>query len=1145
MTSSRKRLLYLCIYAAMGAILLTLALNAIAKAHPPYGDSCSLTLNVVGSGVVTSDPDLRVEIAPDNSYVILENSQIKVEYGPFFENHSQFAIRKLYIKSAGNQNQVGSQYLDADAGRGPLTSASIVYDGADRKTVRLEWNDKNNSPTEKIIHEVSIFPNSKVIKIDYIDVEYGINTVDLGRPGGTDNGTHVAYGGGSWIRDYVTLEYNPTVGSYYNRYPPDGVNDPVDGGSLNYNGHFIAGVYNPGNGVGFARVMPVADIEILKLLLRDDQRRGFEIFPYPFFQSHAPFTGYLYAVTGGAAEILSMGQQLADGNYGQFDYECDDDVELTAIPDSGWVFTGWNGDLSGSTNPERLTITGDQVVTATFTLDTSAYTLTVASVGSGTFSVEPNQPDYSSGEVITLTATADPSWRFSGWSGDLSGRTNPETLTITGDSVVTATFTIASFPVIDVWYGSHQVFGHPGNAQQWVNILGNASDPDGITSLTYSLRDGPELPLSIGPDTRRLAFEGDFNVEIDYTDLISGLNQVVITATDILDDTTVETVTVEYTSDNIWPLPYSIGWSPVTNIQDVVQVVDGQWAPVSGGVRTAEVGYDRVLAIGDVAWDDYEVTVPITIHAIDLAGYEWPSVSPGFGLTLRWMGHTDLPVSCEQPHCGWLPSGAGGWYDIGYNGPLILDGLEDPTVTINVGDTFYWKMRVETIPGTGPLYSLKVWENGQPEPSGWNLTKQRGLTDMASGSLILVAHHVDATFGDVTVVPPADITCTLTVNIVGNGSVDRDPDQSEHSYGQPEQSEYNYGQVVTLTATPDSGWNFADWSGDLSGDANPTTLTMTSDKVVTAMFAEPPMIVSDDFNVCTLDTGVWEFINPAGDGTLTMTGEQVLLSVPVSTTHDVWGPESGPFDYSVPRIMQSVDDTDFELEVKFDSGVSLTYQQQGVLIEEDDNNVLRLEFLGRDSKTHIFAAKAEDGISSNIGGWGRQIADGNVAPLYMRVKRVGDQWTQSYSFDKISWTPYVTFTHTISVTAAGVYVGNGTEGGISPSHTAAIDYFYNTANPGPGDVNENALTLALEIVGSGTVAKDPDQTPYACGEVVTLTATANPSWSFTGWDGDLSGSDNPETLIMDDHKVITATFTQDEDNDYQIFLPIITLQYSQ
>ncbi|MDY6990237.1 MAG: DNRLRE domain-containing protein, partial [Thermodesulfobacteriota bacterium] len=47
-------------------------------------------------------------------------------------------------------------------------------------------------------------------------------------------------------------------------------------------------------------------------------------------------------------------------------YDMDEDVELRAVPDDGWVFTGWSDDLSGNDTPVVLTMTGDLVVTATF-----------------------------------------------------------------------------------------------------------------------------------------------------------------------------------------------------------------------------------------------------------------------------------------------------------------------------------------------------------------------------------------------------------------------------------------------------------------------------------------------------------------------------------------------------------------------------------------------------------------------------------------------------------------------------------------------------------------------------------------------------------------------------------------------------------
>ena len=161
---------------------------------------------------------------------------------------------------------------------------------------------------------------------------------------------------------------------------------------------------------------------------------------------------------------------------------------------------------------------------------------------------------------------------------------------------------VSASPTIDVWYGTNQQFGQLGNAQQWVNILGNVSDPDGIASLTYTLNGGSVQPLSVGPDDRRLALPGDFNVEIDRADLNIGSNEVQITAVDNLGNANSQTVSVDY-AENVWPLPYTIDWSSVNNIQDVAQIVDGKWTLEPGGVRISEVDYDRVLAIGDVSLD--------------------------------------------------------------------------------------------------------------------------------------------------------------------------------------------------------------------------------------------------------------------------------------------------------------------------------------------------------------------------------------------------------------------------------------------------------------------------------------------------------------------------------------------------------------
>jgi uncharacterized repeat protein (TIGR02543 family) len=465
--------------------------------------------------------------------------------------------------------------------------------------------------------------------------------------------------------------------------------------------------------------------------------------------------------------------------------------------------------------------------------------------------------DFDESEVVTVTVDAC----------DLAGSAH---------CMVTKvyTFAIGTMPDIEVWYGSHQAFGHLGNPQQWVNILGNVSDPDGMASLTYSLNGGPESLLSMGPDTRRLASEGDFNVDIAYTDLDSGLNQVVITATDNLNSQTVETVTVEYVSGNVWPEPYSIDWSSAASIQDVAQVVDGLWSLEADSVHPDIPGYDRLIAIGDMdeSWDDYEVTVPVTIHEVDMDTGP-VSGGPGLGILMRWTGHTDSPVSGWQPKSGWNPFGAIGWWRWSSPDSATLQfyqtGISQsfvPTLEVR----YIFKMRVESVPGQGGLYSLKVWEDdGQPEPSAWNLIA--GSSNLAYGSFMLLAHHVDASFGDVTVIPLPFYT--LTVNSVGNGEVIVDPDRDV----------YSWDEVVTLTANADPGWSFTGWSGDLSGSTNPITVTMTGNRVITATFTQDEYTLT----VSTVGSGS---VDKDPDQATYQYGDVVTLTATADTdwTFDSW-----------------------------------------------------------------------------------------------------------------------------------------------------------------------------------------------------------------------------------------------------------------
>jgi uncharacterized repeat protein (TIGR02543 family) len=101
----------------------------------------------------------------------------------------------------------------------------------------------------------------------------------------------------------------------------------------------------------------------------------------------------------------------------------------------------------------------------------------------------------------------------------------------------------------------------------------------------------------------------------------------------------------------------------------------------------------------------------------------------------------------------------------------------------------------------------------------------------------------------------------LTISVVGSGSVNKSPDQAS----------YASGAVVQLSAVPASGWSFSGWSGDLSGSANPTTITIDDNKVVTATFTQNPsgdIVFEDGFE--TGDFSLWSGLTTTSGETATV-----------------------------------------------------------------------------------------------------------------------------------------------------------------------------------------------------------------------------------------------------------------------------------
>jgi uncharacterized repeat protein (TIGR02543 family) len=130
----------------------------------------------------------------------------------------------------------------------------------------------------------------------------------------------------------------------------------------------------------------------------------------------------------------------------QDDYLAGSQVELTAIPDTGYEFAGWSGDVTSTDNPLTVTMDANKDITASFTAITIPnYTLNIIAVN-GNVSLDPDLTEFEENTQVLLTATPDAGYEFAGWSGDATGTDNPLTVTMDANKDITASFTAIAIP---------------------------------------------------------------------------------------------------------------------------------------------------------------------------------------------------------------------------------------------------------------------------------------------------------------------------------------------------------------------------------------------------------------------------------------------------------------------------------------------------------------------------------------------------------------------------------------------------------------------------------------------------------------------------------------------------------------------------
>lgn len=758
----------------------------------------------------------------------------------------------------------------------------------------------------------------------------------------------------------------------------------------------------------------------------------------------------------------------------------------------------------GSTNPVTFTITGQHTITAVFKPQQFTLTVTASPGDKGSVAKSPNKATYNLNEQVTLTATPVAGWVFAGWSGDLTGATNPATVTVTKNMAITATFA-QSFTITTS-----------------VNPAGGGSIALNPPKATY--QPGEQVQVT-----------ATANSGYSFTNWSGGLtgttNPTTVTVNSNLN------ITANFSAATYTFLATSAGngsvsWEPNKPLYGDGEIVTVTATPDSGyyfvgwtGDRTSAANPLEVTISGNTSIvANFAPVVCYTLTTvINPADSGTVTVDPapnceGGRYTVGTMVTLTATPGDQKRFVGW----SGGI--TGTTSPVTVPVNNDMTVVATFEDDVY--PLTATVVGSGAIaktpdqpagYFLgqEVTLTAVPAP-GWEFAGWSGDVTGTNSTVTLTitgAMNVTATF---TTSGPF----TLTINTAGNGS-----GMVEIN---PEKAEYNYGDLVELTPMPAPDAIFTGWSGDASGAANPLKLTMTSDKTITATFIVPAGPFSDNFNSCVL-ANQWS-TESLGDATVSYTGRSLKIQVPEGSDHYI-----NKNLNNAPRVMQAADDRNFEIVVKFDSDVTQDYQTQGILVEGTTANgatILRVDFTYNGAVTLYSGAWSAGKLAPKLS-LPIAAADAN----YLRVNRTVDKWTISYSATGAddAWQVAGDFKYAMSVTRAGVFAGNlKPSSGVAPALTAEFDYFQNTAE---GPMVEDTPLLTINKIGNGTVTVNPPIDQLTCGQTVQLRATPLPGGTFDGWSGDATGTQNPLSMLINRPRTVTATFTSPD--TFTISLPVI------
>ncbi|MEM0288270.1 MAG: hypothetical protein QXG05_08930, partial [Nitrososphaerota archaeon] len=469
------------------------------------------------------------------------------------------------------------------------------------------------------------------------------------------------------------------------------------------------------------------------------------------------------------------------------------------------------------------------------------YALTIASTPGGTTSPAPGTYYYTYGKEVTISASPNSYYTWGGWtgSGQYSYTGNSQTATLYMWSNMTETATFNPIYVTVTFYQN----GLPSNAEGTILT---------VNGVNYNYN---QLPVSfrwVVGSYQSFAWASPINTG-------SGVQYIWQSTTGLSSSQSgwvyvsgPGSITGNYATSNSGST-YTITFS-----------ANGLSLSASGTVLTVDgvnYGYSQLPAT--FSWQGG------TSHT-----FSWASpISGGSGIQYVWQSTTGLSnaqsgtitVTGSGSITGnYATSNSGSTYTITFSANGLSSSASGTVLTVDGVSYNYNQLPISFSWQSGSQHSFS-WASpingGQGTQFIWQSTS--GLSTAQSATITVTGS------GSITGNYGTQYYLTMSASPSSDGSVS------------PASGWYNAGSKVTITATPNSGYNFAGWSGSgsgsYSGSNNPATITLNGPISETANFG------SSSSNTYTITFSANGLSSSASGTVLTVDGNSYTYSqLPVS-----------------------------------------------------------------------------------------------------------------------------------------------------------------------------------------------------------------------------------------------------------------------